>query len=168
MNKTLILRWTRHALLTACVAIFAVSPAFAQHENDHPAGHGSEHEYHENTVALFVGFAKEGSHHSGPALGIEYEYRLNASFGIGALAEHTFGDFDSWVFALPFAYHTGRWKFYVAPGIEDGHAGSESLVRLGGEYGFRKGQWEISPQVDIDFVDGKEIFVLGVTFGRGF
>ena len=125
-------------------------------------------EFHPNFVALFVGLTSEDRRETGLALGIEYEYRLNRAFGIGVLAEHTFGDIDTTVFAMPFAYHTGRWKAYVAPGIEDGDRGSESLVRIGGEYAFEVGRWEVSPQLDIDFVDGDQVFVLGVTIGKGF
>ena len=127
----------------------------------------SMHNFHPNSLALFVGVTDEGRHQA-LALGIEYERRLNESFGVGVLAEHTFGDLDFWVYAVPFAYHTGRWKFYIAPGVEDGDHGSESLVRVGGEYAFEVGEWEISPQLDVDLVDGDEVFVLGVTFGKGF
>jgi hypothetical protein len=35
-------------------------------------------------------------------------------------------------------------------------------------FGFEYGAWEISPQLDVDFVDGESTFVLGVTFGKGF
>jgi len=40
-------------------------------------------------------------------------------------------------------------------------------VRIGFEYGFEKGAWEISPQLDVDFVDDEEVYVIGVVFGRG-
>jgi len=69
---------------------------------------------------------------------------------------------------VPFAYHTGRWKYYVAPGAEDSEHGSEFLIRLGLEYAYEVGTWEISPQLDIDFVGGEKVLVLGVTFGKGF
>jgi hypothetical protein len=111
------------------------------------------HEYHRNVVAFFTGLTHEGPRDNGVALGIEYERRINATFGIGALAEHTFGDIDAWVYAFPLAYHTGPWKLYVAPGVEDGEHGSESLWRLGGEYGFEVGTWEIAPQIDVDLLD---------------
>lgn len=45
---------------------------------------------------------------------------------------------------------------------------SESLLRLGGEYAYEVGEWEISPQLDWDFVDGEQVWVLGVVFGKGF
>jgi hypothetical protein len=146
------------ALLTALLL------AHAADADDHEGSHA----YHKNTAALFVGFAGEGRRENGLALGAEYERRLNADFGIGLLAEHTFGDLDTWVVALPLAYHSGAWKFYLAPGVEERHAGTESLLRVGAEYGFEYGEWEISPQIDVDFVDGEEIYVIGVTFGHGF
>lgn len=117
---------------------------------------------------MFVGITSEQRREAGLAIGIEYERRLNKSFGIGLVAEHTFGDFNFWVYAVPFAYHTGRWKFYIAPGIEDGDHGSESLLRIGGEYAYEVGGWEVSPQLDWDFVDGEQVFVFGVVFGKGF
>lgn len=126
------------------------------------------HEFHRNFLAGFIGVTHEDRRDNGLALGIEYERRLNKSFGIGLLAEYTIGDLDFWVYAVPFAYHTGRWKLYIAPGIEDGEGGTESLVRLGAEYAFEVGEWEISPQLDVDFVDGEEVLVLGVVIGKGF
>ncbi|RLA31915.1 MAG: hypothetical protein DRR11_09610 [Gammaproteobacteria bacterium] len=117
---------------------------------------------------MFIGLTSEDRRESGLALGIEYEYRLNRSFGIGVLAEHTFGDVDTTVYAMPFAYHSGRWKAYVGPGIEDGDLGNESLWRVGAEYAFEVGRWEVSPQLDIDFIDGDTALVLGVTIGKGF
>lgn len=136
---------------------------------EHGEAHGEVHHgYHKNLIAGFVGGAFEGIRDGGLALGIEYERRLNENWGVGAIAEHTFGDIDAWVYAIPVAFHNGPWKFYAAPGIEDGDHGSETLWRLGVEYGFHHGQWEISPQFDVDFVDGEEIFVIGLTFGWGF
>ena len=126
------------------------------------------HEHHEHTFGVFTGFATEGKRESGPALGLEYEYRLSSSFGVGGVAEYTFGDLDTLVLAMPFAYHGGPWKFYVGPGLERVEGNNEFLVRIGGEYGFHRGDWEISPQIDIDFVDGEQVFILGVTFLRGF
>ena len=129
---------------------------------------GSEHEYERNLVAVYVGVTSEDRRDKGLALGIEYERRLTQSFGVGVLAEHTFGDLDFWVYAVPFAYHTGRWKFLIAPGVEDGDLGADFLVRVGGDYAFEAGRWEIAPGLDIDFVDGDQVFVVGVSIGRGF
>lgn len=38
----------------------------------------------------------------------------------------------------------------------------------GDDFAFAVGEWEISPQVDIDLVDGEQAWVLGLTFGTAF
>jgi hypothetical protein len=154
----------RHSALIAALMAFGLqvsAPARSEESDTHE-------EHHPNLIALFVGITSEERRETGVALGIEYERRFNDRFGVGVLAEHTFGDIDITVYAVPFAYHAERWKVYVAPGIEDSDLGSESLVRIGAEYGFEFGAWEISPQLDVDFVDGESAFVLGVTYGKGF
>ena len=78
-------------------------------EHDPTSDHEATHEFHRNIVAGFVGVTHEGRRDNGFALGIAYERLLTESFGIGVIAEHTFGDFDFWVYAVPFAYRAGRW-----------------------------------------------------------
>lgn len=124
----------------------------------------THHAYHRHSGGVFIGMAKEGHRDEGLALGIEYEYRFNQRFGLGALAEHTFGDFNSWVFAFPAAVHLKQWKFYAGPGIEHREGDEEPLLRIGLEYGFEYRDWELSPQFDVDFVDGEETYIIGVTF----
>jgi hypothetical protein len=46
--------------------------------------------------------------------------------------------------------------------------GNEFLLRFGVEYAFDIGGFEIAPQIDADFVNGEEVFVFGLTFGKGF
>ena len=36
------------------------------------------------------------------------------------------------------------------------------------EYAFEAGSWEISPELVVDFVDGEDVWVLGLVFGKGF
>jgi len=148
------------------IAIAALLPITVSAEE-----HTTEHAYHEHVLGVFVGAAHEdfGRRENGFVLGVEYEYRLGPRFGIGAIVEHTYGNLDTWVYALPLAYHSGPWKLYAAPGIEEAEGGSERILRLGAEYGFHAGGWEISPQVDVDFIGREgEVFVLGLTFARGF
>jgi hypothetical protein len=56
---------------------------------------------------LFAGFATEDRRDEGLALGIEYYRRIGESFSVGAIAEHTFGDFDANVYIVGFAYRAG-------------------------------------------------------------
>jgi len=58
----------------------------------------------ENEIAVFVGVALEGRD-DGLAVGVEYERRIDESLGLGLLVERTFGDFDTWVFAVPLTLH---------------------------------------------------------------
>ena len=159
------------------LALFVTySPAAPAQDADHDSGgtesnssENASHDAHKNVLSVFVGVTHEGRRDNGAALGIGYERILNESFAVGVLAEHTFGDADLWVYAVPFSYRIDRWKFYIAPGIEESEKhGTESLVRISAEYAFDAGAWEVSPQVAIDFVDGDEVFVLGVVFGKGF
>jgi hypothetical protein len=151
-------------LLLVAASLQSATASEGGHEESHEA-----HHFHPNFVGLFVGVALEDRRDNGLAVGLEYERRLNESFGIGGLAEYTFGDLDVWVLGVPFSWHIDNLKLAVAPGIENGdERGSEFLVRFGGEYAFDMGTWELAPQIDIDIVDGDTVFVLGAVFGFGF
>jgi hypothetical protein len=54
------------------------------------------------------------------------------------------------------------------PGLEKSEEGEEPLLRIGAEYGFHMGDFEISPQVDLDFVEDEALFVIGVVFAYTF
>jgi len=162
-------------LLLAAFCVVCTSPVYSQDvdhessEHESASGHESGHEFHKNVVSFFAGVSHSGRRENGGALGFGYDRLLTKSFSIGVLAEHTFGDADFTVYAVALSYRVDRWKFYIAPGIEDSDAhGTESLVRLAAEYAFEAGTWEISPQIAVDFVDGEEVLVLGVVFGKGF
>lgn len=165
----------RLKLLLAVLCALGTVPVYGQ-ADDHDASeyessvtHESDHGSHKNIFSFFTGITHTGRRENSGALGLGYERLLNESFGIGMFAEHTFGDAEFTVYAVSFAYRLDRWKFIVAPGIENSRKhGAESLVRLGTEYAFEAGSWEISPQLAVDFVDGDEVLVLGVVFGKSF
>ena len=149
------------------VMLAGIASAGAQADG---AAHSEEadHAYHRNNVGLFLGGSFEGREEA-PAIGLEYERRFSERFGIGALVEYTGDDSDFWVAAIPFAFHAGQLKLFLAPGFEDGEHGTEELLRLGVEYGFAfSGGWEIAPQVNVDFVDGEDVWVVGLLFAKGF
>ncbi len=145
-----------------------VSASDQGHESPDMAEH-QEHGFHKNTAGVFTGITHAGRRKNGPAIGFEYARRFNESFGLGAVVEYTGGDGDFWVAALPVIWHLGHWKLYAAPGIEDGDHGTEELLRLGVERAFVLSDgWEIAPQVNVDLVDGEEVWVFGVFFAKGF
>jgi hypothetical protein len=148
------------------------SPTLAEDVNESAQGSVQGHEihhFHKHELGVFAGITHGGRRKNEPAIGVEYERRINESFGIGALAEYTFGDADFLVVAVPFLFHINSWKLLVAPGVEhSSDHGNEALVRFGAGYGFKTGGWMITPQVNVDFVDGEDVWVFGVGFGKGF
>ncbi len=162
------------ALLSASVLTCALAAADTgtepETEGHHAeAEHGHGHSYHTHTLGGFIGTAQEGRENA-PAIGIEYEYRFNTRFGIGAVGEYTGDKADFWVLAVPFGFHFGNLKTYIAPGIEKSDEHTEELIRLGAEYAIPVSDdgWEIAPQINVDFVDGEEIWVFGVLIAKGF
>ncbi len=153
-------------LLALPSAVFANEPA---HDDKHPEAHSEEHAFHRNVIGVFAGVTSESRREEAFTLGIEYERRLSERFGVGGLVERAMGDLEFWVYAVTFAYHEGPWKFYGGPGIEDSDAhGNEFLFRVGVEYAWEVGSYEIAPQLDVDFVDGEHELVLGLVLARGF
>jgi len=163
---------TRLSFIFLLFSLILSAPTLA--ENVGEAAHGSVqgHEvnhFHNNELGVFAGITHGGRRKNAPALGIEYERRINELFGIGAVAEYSFGDADFLVVTVPFSFHIQSWKLVVAPGIEDSDDhGTEALVRFGAGYGFKTGGWMFTPQVNVDFVDGEDVWVFGVGIGKGF
>jgi hypothetical protein len=125
--------------------------------------------YDLNTAGVFFGLTGEDRRDTGYTIALTYERRLSESFGVGVEAERVFGDLEFWVATVPFAYHYKAWKFFAGPGIEMPDDGSnEFLARIGGEYAFEAGRWEIAPTLALDFVDGETETVGGLGFLYGF
>lgn len=135
----------------------------------HTQSTGHHRAFPHHTLGVFVGDTSEDRRNQGLTLGLEYEYRVNERFGLGAIIEHVAGDLDTNVAVLPLAWHRGPWKLYAGPGLEKSKEESaEFLLRVGLEYGFHFGAYELSPQVDVDFVDGEHLLIFGVTLARPF
>jgi len=163
-----------------------------EHGEDHHPEAGvaehAEHEFHRHHLSVFLGVtdgeveveAEAGVESGGGevivedqqafTVGLDYEYRLNRRWGVGALADWAGKDFRSWVVGIPVVLHpTGGLKLLVAPGFEKNNEhDAELLVRLGAMYDFEVGRFTIAPALNIDFVDDEEVLVYGVNIGRGF
>jgi hypothetical protein len=118
----------------------------------------------------FIGTSMEERRDENFTFAIEYEYKFSPKWGLGAMVEHASGDLDFNIVALPIAYRHRHWKFSIAPGIEKSkHHGSEHLIRLGVEHTFLLDKhWEVSPKVNVDFVDGHKVLVLGLIISKAF
>jgi hypothetical protein len=130
--------------------------------------HGDHEEFHPHRLELSLGNTHEHGE-DGFTVGLKYEYRLQELFGIGAFWEYAAGHFDKWNAALPIFIHPYRGlRFVLAPGLEHRDDENEFLFRTGVAYEFEIGRWSITPEFNVDFVDGEEAYVYGLSFGWGF
>ncbi len=181
----------------ACLLGLAISfaPAFAgEHEEEQHAHaeaaehleHG-DHAFHRHHLSIFLGVtdgeierhaeagaeSEEGSviveDSRVFSVGLDYEYRLNQHWGIGALVDYV-GKDRSWVAGIPLTLHPGgSWKLLAAPGFENkDDEDREFLVRLGVMYDFEVGGYTITPVFNVDLVDDEEVLVYGLNIGKGF
>ena len=170
-------RWTRKCRLlglnfwkvlicfTLLMSTVAFGAAAAEKEGEKP----DQEEASRHRVELFLG----DTHDEGEdafSVGLAYEYRLNKLIGLGLFWEVETEDFDQWSVGVPLFLHPYRGlRFQVAPGIEHKEGDKEFLVRLGVAYEFEMGgSWSLTPEFNVDFVDGEEAAVFGVSLGYGF
>ena len=106
--------------------------------------------------------------------------------GAGALYDYAGGDLESHVAAVAlFVHPVGNLKLLAGFGVEhkseeeeshgegehaaeSEHEENEFLVRVGLLYDWHIGRCSISPTFAVDFVNGEEAYVYGVSFGFGF
>ena len=137
------------------------------------AEHG-EHQ-HLNHLSVFGGVGTEfGSRRdsTGFAAGVEYERRLEGSWGIGGLFELLGQDTErNYVLVVPVSYYfAGNWRVSAGPGIESTPEHDSWVIRLAAGYSYHlSGGWSLSPEASLDYVEGgDQIMVFGLALGRSF
>jgi len=163
-------RW-KIALIGAVYLAVTASQLLAA-EQTH-ATHQDSVRHHLNMFEVFLGNTYEDSKHgdeNGFTLGLTYERRFSELLGIGGFYEYAAGDFDKWSIGVPLFIHPHEgWRFAPAPGLEHRHGDDEFLFRTGVAYEFELSErWVMVPEFNVDFVDGEEAFVFGISFGLGF
>ena len=155
-----------------------------QHASSDP--HGNGHEFHRHHVALFLGATSgilENGHGEDPhahgesekrntdfSIGVDYEYRILKKLGIGALVDYAPGDLRTTVFAAgAFIRPIGSLLVIAAPGFERHEQNRHALFRLGFGYEFDVAdRFSLTPNFNIDFVNGRQVYVYGISLGTGF
>jgi len=145
------------------------------------------HHHYRHGLALFLGATNEPGHGTDPTVGLEYAYELNEKWGIGGIVDWAAGDQRNLVVgpAVFWAPFGKGFTLLAAPGIEwhdgrgetedphlaktDEHAVDEDetyfVMRFGAAYWFHIGsRYGIAPAIDLDLVDGHEVWVYGVNF----
>lgn len=146
--------------------IFAMPLQALAAEEEH--GEHKESHYHRNHVGLFLGNTHE-EHEDTFTVGLDYEYRFSQYLGIGVLLEYVGEDFREGVGLVPLFIHPYKgFRFIVAPGVKPKKHEEKFLWRVGVGYRFPIGNWAIAPEFNVDFSEGEEGYVYGVSFGYGF
>ena len=167
-------RWLMTALLSA-LPFFAANGVAAGDEAHEESGHRANH------LAFIVGHAEEeqsdGHHESGSVLGLDYIRHLTHRWGIGATFEmESFGDNHKryGILAFPVSYYPGggNWRLFAAPGVEfdEPWDPEKAILRIGVGYNFHLDhRWSISPEAQVDFVEGgTTVYVFALAFGVAF
>lgn len=163
----------------------------AEHE-EHGDEHGGRH-WHTNDVGIFLGATDERGHDTEFTWGLEYRRLIAKRWGLGVLFDYAGGELRNAILAPTLTWlPVGRLQILVAPGIEfhrgrgstedcgcDPHAKSEDpeqiglfdedesyfVFRLGVGWNFAIGQnYAITPQINLDLVEGERVWVYGLAF----
>lgn len=149
-------------LLSLLVVVFTSNPAFAAAGKSHVPG-------------LFLG-ATNVDGETDFTWGIEYEYKFNQTWGVGAVYEDIsdghHGDGVTIRVANLFYHPDNNWRFGVGIGEEKiggKKPKTKDLYRLVGSYDFHVGDFGIAPTLAFDFIEGGEdAVVFGVAIVRPF
>jgi len=171
--------------------------AAGQEEHTDEAGHHAGRA-HKNEFAIFLGATDEHGHDTEFSWGIDYKRRIAERWAVGALFDYAGGSLRNAVVAAAVTWFpVGHLQLWAAPGVEfhqgrnggngdgDCGCGGKLLSDEGGEHAdkdatyflFRVGVgWDfhlggrfgIVPAVNLDFVNGEEVWVYGLNFTYGF
>ena len=156
--RVLVLSFSVFALVMP-LQVLAAEEAHEEHKESH---------YHRHHVGLFLGNTQD-EHEDTFTVGLDYEYRFSQYVGIGFLGEYLGKDFREGVLLVPLFIHPYEgFRFMAAAGIKPKKDEDKFLWRLGIGYRFPIGDWTIAPEFNIDFSEGEESYVYGVSIGYGF
>jgi hypothetical protein len=161
---------------------------------EHAAGHGEEHHFHKNHFAVFIGSTEgveqHGEEHGGNGhgevhsegssgsskddpsftLGLDYERRFSKLFGFGGMMDWVVEDRREFLLGpIGFLHPFGGAKLFAAPLAERVYDTGdwEFVARVGAAWDFHVGQFSVSPTANYDMGEEHDLWVLGVSIGRG-
>ena len=172
-------------ILVIATALWSFPSAAEEEHSEHAELHDDSGHHLKNGLALFLGVTNEPGHGNEGTWGLEYGYALSPRWGVGGLIDYAGGGQRNLVVA-PLVYWKpfgGGFTLLAAPGVEyhsgrgegehhlkSDHAASDGdetyfLLRLGVTYWFHVGsRYGIGPAVNLDLVNGHEVWVYGVNF----
>ncbi len=154
----------RNCLIAAALY---TGPLLASDNGQHAGSVAAHQDKH--FVGFFIGELNSDDSED-TVIGIEYEYKFNASWGVGAVYEEASGahhgdGVNSKIAALYF-HPAGGLRFGIGVGeeeVEGSHGHDETLYRVGVSYEFHIADGiGIEPSFNRDFVDSEHADVYGV------
>ena len=159
---------TAALLATLVVAL----PILATAQEEGSAAESSEAEPRfRNKLSWLVGGTVEDE---GTAftLGVDYERRLGRQFGIGVIIDKGYGSERAFIAAGALYWHPlPPMRLDIAPGFERLVAADESafVLRFGADCDIElTRRWSLGPNVNLDFANGRTVFVFGAELGFSF
>lgn len=130
-----------------------------------------EEEFDTHAIELFLGAGTElADPVTGFGIGLGYEFRFIRWAGVGLLGEFMTGTARDGVLMFPVFAHPWRGlRLEVAPGVEFADADESFAIRFGASYEIEL--WRslsISPEFNVDLVDGEQTLIYGASLGWGF
>lgn len=108
-------------------------------------------------------------------IGLDYEYRVNETWGVGGVVEHAFHPIQSTTILLTADIHIWRGlAIQTGPGIElengdEEEGDSESFVyRVGMLYEFEISDFTLAPQFHLDFAEEHTSVITAIAIGFNF
>jgi hypothetical protein len=143
---------------------------------------GGTDEEHRNAVELFLGGVTETDDSStGLGVGLGYVRHLSSRWGLGVTGELSTSDVSrDWLAIVPvYLFPVGGLALLAGPAIEgseekpeDGGEAERTTnvgVRFGAAWEFELGKrFTLSPEVNLDVIDGGTTWVYGLAVGVGF
>jgi hypothetical protein len=123
---------------------------------------------------VFIGYTN-AEHETYFTYGVEYEYKFNPYWGLGAIYEKIddahHGDGVSITLAELFYHPTNNIRMGLGAGKEKiggSHPHSEDIYRASANYEFHVGDVGIEPTFAVDFINSEKAYILGVALIRPF
>ena len=171
------MQYLRQIQASLSLALCLVLPTTAYTEDIHHPAKASAHStiHYEPEIphhlSLFLGGTRlnQGAHDEGFTYGVDYEYRINRRFGVGAVVERAAGTIDATTVLLVTDIHL--WQglaLQVGPGIERVEGESITIGRFGVLYEFTRNDLTFAPMVHYDFGASESSTIFGIAVGKAF
>lgn len=171
------------------VLLVAFIPAASEDEHLIPGDgadhHESGHHSYRHEIGFSIGGTDEKGHDVEFTWGVEYIYSLSPQLGVGGILEYAGGELRNTILVAPLFWKpVGGLILLAGPGVEHHNGrGSEEhhmlksggeedrdatyfLFRVGAAYSFHVGErYALIPSINLDLVEGEQVWVGGVTFG---